>query len=429
MSAAEQAGASAEELEPAEPEPVEAAAAEQAKVSEPHPVSATTGAAKRKRSPRRAGKQPGAPGFGRTVELPVTAERSHRAERCGRCGAALDETAPFSATTGLYVLDLEASSPERPGLILSHTKHLYGETRCGCGHTTVTQPGRSAAEAEWSVPLSEWHLVGPLLASLIVCLSQRMRLSRPRIREFLADWLGLALSVGTINRSIHEAGRAVAPLEDQLVEELLESKVLYADETTWKEAGRLLWLWVICSAEVSLYLIGHRTAEMLENVLGKDYLGWLMSDGYVIYRAWLHRLRCWAHLIRKARGLAESLDGAEARCFGAHALALLEELMQAVYQAREGPPQLDLPTHYAQRLTDFKALCEAYRDSEHKKTRALAREFLNDWEAIWVVLQYPNLPLTNNEAERALRHLVITRRISFGTRTRKARGPSRCSRA
>ena len=187
VSAAEQAGASAEELEPAEPEPVEAAAAEQAKVSEPHPVSAITGAAKRKRSPRRAGKQPGAPGFGRTVELPVTAELSHRAERCGRCGAALDETAPFSATTGLYVLDLEASSPERPGLILSHTKHLDGETRCGCGHTSVTQPGRSAAEAEWSVGLSEWHLVGPLLASLIACLSQRMRASRTRTREFLAD--------------------------------------------------------------------------------------------------------------------------------------------------------------------------------------------------------------------------------------------------
>ena len=29
----------------------------------------------------------------------------------------------------------------------------------------------------------------------------------------------------------------------------------------------------------------------------------------------------------------------------------------------------------------------------------------------------PELPLTNNEAERALRHAVIARRISFGTRT------------
>ena len=34
-----------------------------------------------------------------------------------------------------------------------------------------------------------------------------------------------------------------------------------------------------------------------------------------------------------------------------------------------------------------------------------------------MVLQYPQLPLTNNEAERALRHWVIARRISYGTRT------------
>jgi len=47
----------------------------------------------------------------------------------------------------------------------------------------------------------------------------------------------------------------------------------------------------------------------------------------------------------------------------------------------------------------------------------LAGEFLNDWEAFWVVLAYPCLPLTNNEAERALRHWVIARMISRGTRT------------
>ncbi len=52
-----------------------------------------------------------------------------------------------------------------------------------------------------------------------------------------------------------------------------------------------------------------------------------------------------------------------------------------------------------------------------RTTAALAREFLNDWVVIWVVLAHPWLPLTNNEAERALRHWVITRRISQGTRT------------
>ena len=47
----------------------------------------------------------------------------------------------------------------------------------------------------------------------------------------------------------------------------------------------------------------------------------------------------------------------------------------------------------------------------------MACEFLNDWEAVWIVLAHPYLPLTNNEAERALRHWVILRRITQGTRT------------
>ncbi len=51
-------------------------------------------------------------------------------------------------------------------------------------------------------------------AALIVALSPRFRLSRARIQEFLGDWLGLTLSVGTL----HEASAAVAPAEAELVE-------------------------------------------------------------------------------------------------------------------------------------------------------------------------------------------------------------------
>ncbi len=53
----------------------------------------------------------------------------------------------------------------------------------------------------------------------------------------------------------------------------------------------------------------------------------------------------------------------------------------------------------------------------HEKTHALAVEMLNDWDSIFSVLKHPQLPLTNNEAERALRHWVILRKISYGTRT------------
>jgi len=141
-----------------------------------------------------------------------------------------------------------------------------------------------------------------------------------------------------------------------------------------------------------------------------------MSDGYTVYRDFVRRLRCWAHLIRKAKALQQSLDVTDAQPFGNATLCLLNELMEAVYQAREGPPT-DLLALYSNRLERFKALCNAHRDCLHEQTRALAREFLNDWDAIWTVLQFPSLPLTNNVAERALRHWVIARLISHGTRT------------
>ncbi|MCP4697785.1 MAG: transposase, partial [Gammaproteobacteria bacterium] len=136
--------------------------------------------------------------------------------------------------------------------------------------------------------------------------------------------------------------------------------------------------------------------------MGETFCGWLMSDGYRVYRYYKKRLRCRAHLIRKARGLKESLSE-DPRLFGGQALALFEELMEAVYKARKNSTGSLMPL-YAVRLAEFKALCEQYRDCEHKKTRELAREFLYDWDAIWRVLEHPELPLTNNEAERALRH-------------------------
>ena len=364
---------------------------------------------------QRPGRRWGSPGHSRTQELAITATIGHAPARCALCDGAFADQ-PFRACTGRYVLDLEPlGEPGLLGLQWRHDKHLYGERRCPCGHVTRTAPGRCAAEPGWQVSLSEWHLIGPQLASLIVCLAQRMRLSRGKIQEFLRDWLGVSLSTAVISQCLHEAGRAVEPLEEPLLEELRQATLAYADETPWKEAGQLLWLWTISTATVCLDVIGDRGKAILANVFGGRVAGWLMSDGYCVYRDFAHRLRCWAHLLRKARGLQASLSGS-ARDFGQATRALMMDAMEAVYAAREGPP-IDLSVPFPQRLETFRLRCEQHRDASHEKTRALAREFLNDWAAIWTVLAHPHLPLTNNEAERRLRHWVILRRTSHGTRT------------
>ncbi|MGC1953465.1 MAG: IS66 family transposase [Gammaproteobacteria bacterium] len=205
------------------------------------------------------------------------------------------------------------------------------------------------------------------------------------------------------------------PVEEQLIDEVNQSALLHGDETSWKEAGKSLWLWVFTSTAVTFYLIGYRTREFLDNLLSDSFTGWLMSDGYQAYRAYRKRLRCWAHLVRKARGLEESLV-ASSQHFGKQSLDLLHALMESVYEAREGPGE-DLRAKHQRQLDAFRVCCERYQDAEHEKTRQLAREFLNDWEAIFAVLSHPQLPLTNNQAEGALRHWVILRKLCFGTRS------------
>lgn len=366
---------------------------------------------------RKAGKQPGAPGYGREQKIAITAETHHYPADCVRCDHALKQDAA-TAYTAFETVDLEWADPNQPGIRLTNTKHTYYEIVCACGHCTQQAPHRQVSHhLTPNIWLSEWRLVGPGLAALIVCLAYRMRLSRARTQEFLSDWLGLEISVGTIHATLHESGAAVLAVEEELVEAVQNSGLLHVDETSWREMNTLLWLWVFCGQGVVVYWIASRGSELLVNVLGSAFRGWLMSDGWQVYRYYLKRLRCWAHLIRKAEGLKDSLD-ITACLFGEQTLLLLNTLINAVYAARERPPDQALPITYQGVLSDYLSVCEAMSVSAtHTKARALAREMLNDWDAIFQVLVHPHLPLTNNEAEQALRHWVILRSICHGTRT------------
>jgi len=371
---------------------------------------------------RKAGKQPGATGYGRQQVLAINFEESHYPAACARCDNELNPGTAI-AHTAFETVDLQWADPKIPGLRLTNTKHTYYEIMCTCGHCTQQMPHRQASHALTpDITLCEWRLVGPGLAALIVCLAYRMRLSRARIQEFLYDWLGLEISVGTLHATLHESGAAALPVEEELVEAIQSSGLLNIDETSWPELNENLWLWVIVGQGVVAYWIATRGSELLNNVLGNTFLGWLMSDGWGVYRQYLHRLRCWAfmtfrlHLIRKATGLNESLDPV-ARKFGVQTLWLLNTLMEAVCAARTTPPDQALTVTYQKALAVYRCRCETLRTSTHTKTRELAREMLNDWNAIFQVLTHPHLPLTNNEAERALRHWVILRNICHGTRT------------
>jgi hypothetical protein len=366
----------------------------------------------------KAGKQFGAKGFGRVQKLAHTAVDEHRPDTCAGCGACLPQDTG-QAYTAWDTIDIGEKLAGQAGLILQVTRHSLFAVTCSCGHVTRAAHYVAPEDPFWdNVALGQWRLIGPRLAGAIVFLSMRMRLSRSRIREFFIELFDLHLSTGVLDETIREAGRAVAPLEDAMVLEIEEAVLLHADETPWKEAGTLLWLWVFVAGYTTLFYIGYRSLEILSNVLTGKFKGNLMSDGYLAYRHLGNRLRCWAHLIRKCQGLIESTDAKVARA-GKNMHDVLCTLMEAIYSARALPAEehVALASRYAADIAQLRALCERHRDDDHDKLRSLAREFLLDWDVILRQVAEPHLPLTNNAAEQALRHWVIARRISMGTRS------------
>jgi transposase len=360
---------------------------------------------------RKAGKQPGSKGHGRAKPLKVEQTIPHFPLTCIACNRSIDlREQDEKPHMGYHQLELVPA--EQGFKVISILHHYYGAT-CTCGHHSQALPGvgeqSTTAGRKVQLKLQEQTLIGPMLASFLASLSVRYRLSRAKIKEFLQDWAGIELSVGCIDYSIRAAGLACDPVVENLIGQLQQAEILHIDETPWYESGRLCWLWIAISSSCAVFFVGDRTKEMLLKIVSTVFVGWLVSDGYGAYRWYEHRQRCLAHLIRKALALSGAVD-AEAKQF---AKWLLEEMRELIHDlATMGTDNADDPG-----TIRLQKVAQLARASNHPKLKALAGEILNDWEAMVAFVSNPQLPVTNNEAERALRHAVIARRIGFGTRS------------
>jgi hypothetical protein len=137
-------------------------------------------------SSRKPGHQPGAPGHGRQQILKVTGTVNHLPSECACCERPLPDTATATgqAYGGYDEIDLLPNNPHAPGIVVSVTRHLPFEVTCHCGHRTRYRPPRPDIRFEWQdAGVDRQQMLGPRLASLIVLLSLRYRLSRTKLRE------------------------------------------------------------------------------------------------------------------------------------------------------------------------------------------------------------------------------------------------------
>ncbi len=176
---------------------------------------------------RKPGKQIGAEGFGRVEKGPPERTEDHWPETCSLCSRDLAKPPYLSAYTGHNTYELEKDvDPNQIRIV--RTPHRYHTVVCRCGHENKAAPGQGAVSVvegrKRDLKLAENRLVGPMLATFIAALNRDYKMSRKKIRQYLADWFGFEVSLGTICNCIREAGVACYPIVESIIEELQEEE-------------------------------------------------------------------------------------------------------------------------------------------------------------------------------------------------------------
>jgi transposase len=286
---------------------------------------------------------------------------------------------------------------ELPAIQMSVTHIVLHEAHCPqCG---------GVIKAE--LPAEYRYGYGPRLTALIGELSGPQRNSRSMVQEFCRSVLGVPISRGAIQRAVDRVSEAISPHYQVIGAKARGARVNYIDETAWYQHGVLAWLWVMVNTTVAFFTVHASRSKAAFEALVERWAGILVSDGYGVYQRWVHgRQACLAHLIRRARGLAERKDP-ELAWFGRRVLA---ELQRLVSWAQAPPTAGAVQTWYARMVH----LLGQYR-LRREEAGTLARTLEHELGALWTFVVEEGVEPTNNRAERALRFAVLWRKLMQGT--------------
>lgn len=257
------------------------------------------------------------------------------------------------------------------------------------------------------IPVEFTSGFGPRLSALVAEIGGIDGNSRETIQTFCASVLGIKVSLGAIQKIIDRASAAIKPHYEAIRDKARSVTVNHLDETTWKNGGKLNWLWVMANSVVAFFMIHTNRSQAAFDELIGSWEGILVSDGYRIYQKLVnHRQTCLSHLIRRAKGLSERADPELAKC-GKWARAELQRLCK---MANAPPTKSEWRSFYA-RLWRLIAL---YRDSD-SEAGTFVRHIENEMDSLFTFLTQEGVDPTNNFAERMIRFAVLWRKRSQGT--------------
>lgn len=255
--------------------------------------------------------------------------------------------------------------------------------------------------------------IGPRLQAAAAYLRTEGRMSLTPLQRYFSEVMGVAVSRGWLHESGVALSRKLEPAWENLAEQIRGAEVLNLDETGFGRKDRD-WIWAALSARTVLFhFSGTRGAKALTTILPEGFSGVIGTDRYGAYNALKSAVRqfCWAHLRREFIALSESRHP-EVAVLGTRLVAEQEEVFALWHAFRNGEiTRKDLRAFTAINLARLKRGLLQASAMDHKAARNLGKDLLKHWDKLWVFLKVEGVEPTNNRAERALRPLVILKRI------------------
>jgi transposase len=342
-----------------------------------------------KKESKQSGQKEGHVGYSRHIPERIDEIKEHKLEKCPICGEPVSETQEIRER---IIEDIEQPKTK-------NTKHLIH--RCYCKKCNkIVEP-----EINDALPNARFGL---RLMLLVLILKLDSRIPSNKIISVLSSVFGIKISDGEIYGILKQLSEVFGDYYNEIVIKIKKALVKYLDETSWRVNGKNYWLWIFINKEIALYAVNQkRSSKVPIGILGNQKRKTVVDDRFSAYTELAKVSRCdqqicWAHLLRNSKDLAEHYSEAK----------YIYKRMKYIYNRAKNGEKKEKLLHWIDLIAS-----KVYMSTEvFKFIKSICRTHR---ENLFRFVGNPEIESTNNRAERGLRHAVVIRKISNGSRSEK----------
>ena len=337
-------------------------------------------------TPKKTGQKKGHTGYSRHIPERIDEIKPLDTETCPDCG---EKLSGIQDVRSRVITDIEVNVKNIQYVI--HRR--YCKNCCKIVEPEITD----------ALPYSRFSLK---LVMLVMVLKVGLRLPSKNIVDFF-KLFSLEISDGEIYVMINQLKEEFGEYYEELAIKIRDAAHKHIDETSWRIDGKNYWMWDFINKEVAFYVIEKkRNSKVPIKVLGSQKGKYCTTDRFNAYNVLVTETGimqqvCWTHLLRNTKDLAEHYSEAK----------YIHKRFKYIFRkAKEGKTSKEKLLHWI----DL-AASRTYKSTEVIKfLKSACRKHRED---LFRFVNNPEIKPTNNPAERGLRHAVIMRKISGGSRS------------